>query len=258
MIIFSKERAPPSPQLMLYGDPIPICSELKFLGFLFDNRLSRIPHIRNLKSKCLRIINILKYLSSPNYGCSMKKRLLHEKPLASIQNLHPAVTRLWVPTLTPNKVVLGVLDTIQSTAHRLATETFRTSPTLSLCAETSTMPLHCHRIKLTVNLLLSIAQNPFLPSFNLLFKSYAKLHHALSDALPVLPRHPLHFPLQTIFSEPPPRILLDFFPNVRFNILKYTKSSDTSINSHLNLILSEFPQLTKCFTDGSKTHDKSA
>ena len=46
MIIFRKNRSSPSsPKLKLYGHLIPIHSELKFLGLLFDNRLSWIPRI---------------------------------------------------------------------------------------------------------------------------------------------------------------------------------------------------------------------
>jgi len=75
----------------------------------------------------------------------------------------------------PIRLFLEVLDAIQSTALRLTTGGFRTSPSLSLRAETSIMPLHYRRIKLTAYLLLSIAQNPSLPSFNLLFWSNAKL-----------------------------------------------------------------------------------
>ena len=153
MIIFSKKRSPPSPpQLTLYGHPIPTYSELKFLGVLFDSRLSWIPHIRNLKSKCLRIINIMKYLSNHNYGCSTK-RLIHLYKSLILPRLDYG-SQLYK---TANKTVLGLLDTIQSTALRIATGAFWTSPSLSLCAETSIMPLHYRRIKLTTNLLLSIA-----------------------------------------------------------------------------------------------------
>ena len=40
------------PILHLYGSPIQVVEESKFLGILFDRKLSFIPHIKYLKAKC--------------------------------------------------------------------------------------------------------------------------------------------------------------------------------------------------------------
>ena len=47
------------PVLHLYGSPIPVVEESKFLGILFDRKLSFIPHIKYLKAKCLKALNLL-------------------------------------------------------------------------------------------------------------------------------------------------------------------------------------------------------
>ena len=39
----------PDPVLNIYGSPIPVVEEAKFLGLLFDKKLSMIPHIKALK-----------------------------------------------------------------------------------------------------------------------------------------------------------------------------------------------------------------
>ena len=39
------------PVLYLYRSPIPVIEESKFLGILFDRKLSFIPHIKYLKTK---------------------------------------------------------------------------------------------------------------------------------------------------------------------------------------------------------------
>ena len=44
----------PDPVLNIYGSPIPVVGEAKFLGLLFDKKLSFIPHIKALKAKCLK------------------------------------------------------------------------------------------------------------------------------------------------------------------------------------------------------------
>ena len=50
------------PVLHLYGSPIPVVEDSKFLGILFDRKLSFIPHIKYLKTKCLKALNLLKVL----------------------------------------------------------------------------------------------------------------------------------------------------------------------------------------------------
>ena len=45
------------PVLRLYGSPIPVVEESKFLGILFYRKLSFIPHIKYLKAKCLKVSN---------------------------------------------------------------------------------------------------------------------------------------------------------------------------------------------------------
>ena len=56
------------PVLHLYGSPIPVVEESKFLGILFDRKLSFITHIKYLKAKCLKALNLLKVLSHTSLG----------------------------------------------------------------------------------------------------------------------------------------------------------------------------------------------
>ena len=56
------------PVLYLYGSPIPVVKESKCLGILFDRKLSFIPHIKYLKAKCLKALNLLKVLSYTSWG----------------------------------------------------------------------------------------------------------------------------------------------------------------------------------------------
>ena len=68
---FSKTKTPcvhfhPDPVLNIYGSPFPVVEEAKFLGLLFDKKLSFIPHIKALKAKCLKALDVLKELSSTN------------------------------------------------------------------------------------------------------------------------------------------------------------------------------------------------
>jgi len=46
----------PDPQLSLSGSPIPVIEEVKFLGVIFDKKLSFLPHLRYLKNKCTKAL----------------------------------------------------------------------------------------------------------------------------------------------------------------------------------------------------------
>ena len=56
------------PVLHLYGSTILVVEESKFLGILFDGKLSFIPHIKYLKAKCLKAWNLLKVLCNTSWG----------------------------------------------------------------------------------------------------------------------------------------------------------------------------------------------
>ena len=56
------------PVLLLYGSPIPVVEESKFLGMIFDRKLSFIPNIKYRKAKCLKALNLLKVVSHTSWN----------------------------------------------------------------------------------------------------------------------------------------------------------------------------------------------
>ena len=52
------------PKLTLEGDPMKVVEETKFLGLIFNTKLSFMPHIKYLKRRCLKVLDILRVLSS--------------------------------------------------------------------------------------------------------------------------------------------------------------------------------------------------
>ena len=68
-------KAHPDPQLLLNGTPIPVVEQTKFLGLIFDKKLSFIPHLQYLKNNCLKALNLLR-VANTKWG-SDEKTLLH-------------------------------------------------------------------------------------------------------------------------------------------------------------------------------------
>ena len=58
-------KAHDDPVLTLDGTPIPVVEETKFLGVIFDKKLTFIPHIKKLKAKCQKALDLLELLPIP-------------------------------------------------------------------------------------------------------------------------------------------------------------------------------------------------
>ena len=56
------------PVLKLDNDPIHFVKEAKFLGLIWDTKLTFEPHIKYLKARCQKSLNILKVLSRTEWG----------------------------------------------------------------------------------------------------------------------------------------------------------------------------------------------
>ena len=65
-------KAHNDPILTLDDTPIPVVEENKFLGVIFDRKLSFIPHIKQLKAKCQKALNLLRVVAHTDWGADRK------------------------------------------------------------------------------------------------------------------------------------------------------------------------------------------
>ena len=67
---FCKLKKPHNDPVLKIGDiEIPVVKEAKFLGVIFDKKLSFVPHIKQLKTKCQKA---LKHLAHTDWGADRK------------------------------------------------------------------------------------------------------------------------------------------------------------------------------------------
>ena len=52
-----------NPELTLNGTLIPVVEQTKFIAVIFDNKLAFLPHIRYLKEKCVKALNLLRVVA---------------------------------------------------------------------------------------------------------------------------------------------------------------------------------------------------
>jgi len=70
MHFYRLRYAHPNPELTLNGTLIPVVEQTKFLGVIFDNKLTFLPYIRYLKEKCVKACRCLHFLGSrPGTRC---------------------------------------------------------------------------------------------------------------------------------------------------------------------------------------------
>ena len=65
-------KAHDDPVLTLDGTPIPVVEVNKFLGVVFDRKLSFIPHIKQLKGKSQKALNLLRVGAHTDWGADRK------------------------------------------------------------------------------------------------------------------------------------------------------------------------------------------
>ena len=118
------------PELYLYGSLIPVVEDFKFLGIIFDHKLSFIPHIKYLKAKCLKALNLLKVLSHTNWGADHTVLLQLYRSLIRSKLDYGSIVYG-----SDRKSYLMMLDTVHHQGLRLALGAFRTSPVESLYVE---------------------------------------------------------------------------------------------------------------------------
>ena len=163
-IRFTKSRkAEEVPTLTLNGSIIPYESQVKFLGVLFDEKLTWRPHIDDIKLKAKRSLNILKVVSSFDWGADKR----------SLLKLYNAVCRSKLDYAcqiysSACKTKLQELDRIHNLGLRICTGAFRTSPVESIYVDSHQLPLDLKREELGLRYLhrlRSSVDNPALSVF---------------------------------------------------------------------------------------------
>ena len=152
------------PELYLYGSLILVVEDFKFLGIIFDRKLSFIPNIEYLKAKCLKGLNLLKVLFHSNWGADRTVLLQLYRSLVRSKLYYRSIVYG-----SARKSYLMMLDTVHHQGLRLGLGAFRTSPVESLYVEAEEPSLYLRREKLALQYAIRLAANPSNPTFRVTF-----------------------------------------------------------------------------------------
>ncbi|MEN8173077.1 MAG: reverse transcriptase domain-containing protein [Chloroflexota bacterium] len=257
-----KRRLHPEPNLLLDGSPIPVVKETKFLGLIFDSKLNFIAHLKYLKTKCQKAMNLLKVVSKYDWGADRETLLLLYRSLIRSKLDYGSIVYG-----SARKSYLRMLDPIQNQALRLSLGAFRTSPIDSLYVEADEPPLQLRRKKLALQYALKLYANPDNPAQdyvlnpdqtlpyqnhpNAIMPLSLRVTHELSEILP----DQTEIAYNVVLDTPPWELRL---PEINLSLSSNPKSSTNPLvfQSYFNEIQTKYPDYKHIYTDGSKSGDR--
>ncbi|XP_064120731.1 uncharacterized protein LOC135225328 [Macrobrachium nipponense] len=146
------------PNLKLDGSVLPYADDVKFLGMIFDSKLTWFKHIENLKCKVKKSLNLLKVVCGFNWGADKKTLLLLYDALCRSKSDYGC--QIYSPAC---KSKLHELYVVQM-GLRICSGAFPTSPVESLYVDTHQLPLDLRREELGLRYLMKIKSNASNPS----------------------------------------------------------------------------------------------
>ena len=159
------------PVLKIDHTEIPIVEHYKYLGIILDRKLSFTPHIKSLRTKCNKTIQLLRTIAHTNWGGNKETllklyRLLIRSRLDYVCFIYGAA----------RKTYLKELNTIHHQWLRLALGEYCTSPIESLYTEANEPPLTLRHEKPALHYSTKLKSCPSNPAYDCTFNPKYKQH----------------------------------------------------------------------------------
>ena len=168
------------PVLKLDGVEIPVVDQYKFLGIIFDRKLSFIPHINKLKAKCQKALQLLRVVAHTDLGADKLALLKLYRSLVRSKLDYGCFIYG-----SARKSYLRCLDSIHHLGLRLALGALRTSPVESLYVEANEAPLSLRRERLALQYYTKLQSCPSNPAFECTIDpKYKELFARKESAIP--------------------------------------------------------------------------
>ena len=143
--------------LRLYGVDVPLEQSVRFLGVELDRKLTYKHHLKSLRLKCMKALNLLKCVARTSYGADRATLLLLYRSLIRSKLDYACI--IYNSACASHK---RILDTVHHTALRVVTGAFRTSPISSILADAHEPPLSRRRDLLSMRYACKLRQFPII------------------------------------------------------------------------------------------------
>ena len=175
------------PTLFLDGSILPYEDHIKYLGVVFDQKLTFANHINEVVCNVKIRLNILRVVSSFNWGAD-RTTLLRIYQALCLSKIEYGCQVYG----SASKTILGKLDVVHNMALRICTGAYRTSPVESLYVDAEIPPLSIRREELGLRYLCRVLTSKLNPNY--------KFVKQPADRAPNKPKLPK--PLEVRLAEP--------------------------------------------------------
>ena len=142
-----------------------MCGRNETFGLnFFYSKLTWEPHIRNLKIKCMKAVDILKVLSHTKWGADRKHLLQRHNSLVVLKLSYGS--EIYSSATKPR---LNALDAVHHAGIRIATGAFRSSLTQSLLVDAGVLPLELIRQSHIIKYWVRSQRLPSFLSYSVIF-----------------------------------------------------------------------------------------
>ena len=250
------------PVLKLAGVEIPVVDQYKFVGVIFDRKLSFIPHINYLKAKCHKALQLLRVVVHTYWGADK----------ATLLKLYRSLVRSKLDYGcfiygSARKSYIRCLDSIHHLGLRLALGALRTSPVENLYVEANEALLSLRREKLALQYYTKLLSYPSNPAFECTANpKYQELFARKESAIPTfgirikpvlensdISNDNVH---QTNISDIPPWTLHRTWVNLELSSLSKKDTPSPVFIQKFNEIKNEHSYCTPIYTDGSQDNER--
>jgi len=260
-----KRKCTENPKLYLHGQLLPCNPSHRFLGLIFDKKLTWAPHITDLRHKTINSLKILKTVSNRDWGADRAVLLRLYKALIRSKLEYGSIVYGSARTS-----LLESIEVVHRQALRICTGAYRSSPRESILVEASEQSFNQRRTQLMLNYYHKITAQPWHIAHNALTNQafHAKFRTRPRASKPVGFR--AEETLETIPGLPPvfQNALPTHPPWISSKIIFNMQLTQEGPKSHiLPIAIKKFynhcvsqkypaPLFTHIFTDGSKLNSR--
>ncbi|XP_035985721.1 uncharacterized protein LOC118559100 [Fundulus heteroclitus] len=145
-MIFTNKRNIDIGEIKLYDQPIKRVDEFKYLGLWLDSSYTWKTHIKQLETKCKKVINLMKAVAGNDWGADKQSLLNIYRAL-----MRSAIDYGCIVYEAAAKTSLQIVDKLQYRALRLATGATKTTPINALLVEAGDTPLEIRRVRISLS-----------------------------------------------------------------------------------------------------------
>lgn len=254
-VIFTTKRLLDPPPLTLNGRVIKYEKTAKFLGMVFDGRMTWTPHINYIVDKCQKRINFMRSITGSTWGGGKRELLIVYKAL--VLSLIDYGCQAYLGAAA---TALEKLNVLQSKALSICCGACKSTSVSALQVECGVMPLRLRRESLSLRyacVIMAQNNNPtkniLQPTFHQKFSKNKHGNHIFYyQVIPTIQSFNIP-PLQTHIAS----ITWNLAPcdvdlSLSDIISKKTNSPDTMRKIALDYVYSKYSNFIHIFTDGSK------